>query len=64
MVIRDYDGLTTEHPVRVFSRFSAVKACCFRGGSCGDSVFVGLPSQREAQIAVETAGCTWPTTLQ
>ncbi len=64
VVIRDITGLVTEHPVRVFTRFSEVKACCFRSGSCGDSVFVGLPSQREARIAVESAGCTWPTALQ
>lgn len=62
VVLRDYNGLVTEHPARIFSRFSAVKALCFRAGSPGDSVFVGLPSQREARLAVEAAGCSWPAT--
>ena len=47
VVIRDIGGLVTEHPVRVFTRFSEVKACCFRSGSCGDSIFVGLPIKSE-----------------
>ncbi len=55
LVIRDIDGVVTENPVRVFTRFSEVKACCFRAGSCGDSIFVGLPSQREARVATESA---------
>lgn len=64
LVLRDHQGTVTERPVRVFSRFSAVKALCFHAGSPGDSIFIGLPSQREAEIAVEAAGCTWPSSVQ
>lgn len=64
LVLRDYQGTITERPVRVFTRFSAVKSLCFHSGSPGDSIFIGLPSQREAQIAVEAAGCTWPSSVQ
>lgn len=62
VVLRDYNGLVTEHPARIFTKFSAVKSLCFRAGRPGDSVFVGLPSQREARLAVEAAGCSWPAT--
>lgn len=60
IVLRDANGFVTEHPARIIYKFSEVKALCFRSGSPGDSVFIGLPSQREARLAVEAAGCTWP----
>lgn len=63
VVLRDIEGLVTEHPVRVYTKFSSVKAVCFRSGSCGDSVFVGLPSQKEARLCVEAAGCSWPASF-
>ena len=60
LVVRDFDGVTTEKPLRVFSSFATVKRLCSRAGSWGDSVFVGLPSIHEGQVAAAAAGCTWP----
>ena len=58
------DGNTFEHPVKVRSRFSEVKAACCRNGDWGDSVFIGLPSIREARIAAVIAGLDWPANDQ
>ncbi len=59
IVIRDHSGLTTTDPVRVFSRFSEVREICFRG-HWGDSIFVGLPSQREAIACLRAGGFSAP----
>ena len=59
VVIRDFSGLVTTDPVRIFSRFSEVREICFRG-HWGDSVFVGLPSQREVGVCLRAGGFTGP----
>lgn len=60
LVIRDFDGNITTDPVRVVSSFAAVRELCRRTSGYGDSIFVGLPSLREARVAVDSAGFTWP----
>ena len=47
LVCKDFSGTVSENPIRVFTRFSEVKALCNRHGSWGNSVFVGLPTLRE-----------------
>lgn len=59
VVARDFTGLTYT-PVRVFRAFGPCKDLVKRGPDCGDSVFVGLPSEREARWVVRQAGLEWP----
>lgn len=47
-------------PLRVFRTFGACKALVKRGHICGDSVFVGLPSEREARRVAAISGLGWP----
>ena len=64
IILRDFAGLETLHPARVFTNYSRVKALCSRGNSFGNSVFIGVPTEREARIVVRRAGGTWPDQLQ
>ena len=59
VVVQDIDG-NRYNPVRVFRSWSAAKALVKRGQDVGDSIFVGLPSEREARRAVHTATLLWP----
>lgn len=59
LVLRDFAG-EIQDPVQVHQNWATCKLQVKRGNSCGSSVFIGLPSQREARIAVETAGLRWP----
>ena len=59
IVIRDFSGVVTTDPVRIYSRFAEVREICFRG-HWGDSVFVGLPSQREVGVCLRAGGFTGP----
>ncbi len=52
------------NPVRVFRTWTLAKELVKRGSSAGDSVFVGLPSQREAKTAVQSAGLDWPDIIE
>ena len=61
LVVRDRAGRVYQNPVPVHSQFSAVKAICYSGGSWGDSMFVGVPTLREGQIAALAAGFGWPS---
>lgn len=60
LVVRDFRGRVTTRPVRVVSKFSEVKELCSEGNNWGDSIFVGLPSQREGRAVCEAAGFGWP----
>lgn len=60
IVIKDFSGVVTTHPVRIFSRFSEVRAICFQG-HWGDSIFVGLPSQREVSVCLRAGGFSGPS---
>ena len=59
IVARSIDG-EEFRPLRVFRCFAACKALVKRGQSCGDSVFVGLPSEREARRVAAISGLGWP----
>lgn len=60
ILCRDLRG-TTYNPVKVFYNFSALRPYVKEGNQCGDSVFIGLPSTWEAQLAVSAAGLLWPS---
>lgn len=63
IVARDIQGREYNPPV-ICNRFSRVKELCFVGSEVGDSVFVGLPSQREVLVCLEAAGLQVPTSFQ
>ena len=63
IVCRSISGVEY-NPVRVFRTWTLAKELVKRGPSAGDSVFVGLPSQREAKLAVQCAGLSWPETIE
>ena len=51
-------------PVRVFRSWTLTKSLVKIGAECGDSIFLGFPSEREARRAVHTAGLRWPSTIE
>ena len=59
LVFRDYSGVVYS-PVKVCRSFSDCKRLVKRGEDCGDSVFVGLPSEREACRVAGQTGVGWP----
>ena len=60
LVFRDYDG-NSFNPVRVYRLFGRCSALVKRGPhDLGQSVFIGLPSDREARGVVAIAGLEWP----
>jgi hypothetical protein len=63
IVARDAEG-KVYNPALVLKAFQRVKTLCYKNGSWGDSIFVGLPSYTEASIAVHHAGLQWPTDFQ
>ena len=65
LVFRSIDGAVHD-PVLIFNRWSqAAGRVTFsgssRGGFHGDSVFIGLPRRRDAELVVASAGVSWPT---
>lgn len=61
VVIRDYAGLVTERPVRVFYNFGETsRLVAGPGGDLGSSLFAGFHTTWEARLAVETAGLEYP----
>ena len=60
VVLAGFDGLLLPEP-RLFSSFQKVRELCQRGPDSGDSIYVGLPSQAEAAIALRAAGLSWPS---
>ena len=55
LVIRDFDGRVLE-PARLYHRFSDCRSVVKRGSDLGLSIFVGLPSIREARVVAAVAG--------
>ena len=51
IVARDYEGIIYD-PALVFRSFSGARVLCKRGPHAGDSVFVGVPSEREAERVI------------
>ncbi|CAE7297843.1 unnamed protein product, partial [Symbiodinium sp. KB8] len=56
IVVRDVRGNTYTDPVKVFRTWKAAKDLVEIDGKPGNSIFIGLPSQREGLIAVAEAG--------
>ena len=59
IVLAGFDGRVLEEPL-LFSSFGPARELCLRGPDSGSSIFVGLPSQAEAAIALRAAGLSWP----
>lgn len=59
LVCRDFEGQDFD-PVRIYKVFALCKDLVKRGADCGQSIFVGLPSEREARFVVALAGLRWP----
>ena len=59
VLCRDIHG-QTYNPARLFQSWAALKPFVKINGSCGDSVFIGLPSEWEAEIAIREAGLQVP----
>lgn len=59
LVFRDFRG-TIYNPVRVCNTFSECKALVKPDGHCGDSIFLGWPTQWEAKLCAREAGVAWP----
>ena len=59
LVFRSFEGEVYD-PVEVCRTFAACKRLVKRGEEVGDSVFVGLPSDRETRRVVSFAGASWP----
>ena len=59
IVAQDFHG--NQFPVvQVFRTFASCRDLVKVGSSCGSSVFVGLPSEREARRVCQVAGLQWP----
>lgn len=62
LVFRDFEGLNYE-PVHVCTTWTSCHNLVKRGHDTGESIFVGLPSQREAQAVAAAAGVGWPAQI-
>ena len=60
LIFKDYNGVIYS-PVKVCRSFTECRALVKRGEDCGSSIFVGLPSEREACRVAGQAGVAWPT---
>lgn len=63
LVCRDIEGAVRNPPL-VFFSWQSAKSHCVRQGEPGDSVFIGLPTKAEAEIAVHSAGLSIPASLR
>jgi hypothetical protein len=61
VIVRNAESKVYNHPALVVR---SVTALCYCSGSWGDCIFVHLPTQREASIAVAEAGFDWPATIR
>ena len=59
LVFRDYEGIEYR-PVRVCRSWAACKDLVKKAGDVGDSIFIGLPSDREARRVASKTGVGWP----
>ena len=64
VIVRDYAGQIYT-PVKVVRTWTSCRDLVKPGGQDpGDSIFVGLPSEREARRVVHAAGLTWPQAIE
>lgn len=63
VVFRDINGLIYDPPL-VFRSFGGARDLCKRGAISGDSVWLGLPSEREVSRVIAGAGLSWAGVTQ
>lgn len=63
LVARGIDGQLFDPP-RVFRTWSSAKALVKRGSEVGDSVFIGLPSEREVTLVIQAAELRLQTNIE
>lgn len=63
IILADYSGEFLPEPL-VVNNFAEVRSRCKRGPHLGQSVFVGVPTQWEARLALESGGFVVPRSLQ
>ena len=51
-------------PVRIFRNWARAKDLVKIGSSAGDSIFVGVPSEREARVVVVASGLEYPEVIE
>lgn len=51
-------------PVKIFGSWVRTKELVKVGNSSGDSVFVGLPFEREAKVCIAAAGLDYPAEVE
>ena len=62
IILADYEGVFLPEPIFT-SGFAEVRRICKRGADAGGSVFVGLATQWEAKLALESGGFVIPRSL-
>ena len=62
IILADYEGVFLPEPIFT-SGFAEVRRICKRGADAGASVFVGLATQWEAKLALESGGFVIPRSL-
>ena len=60
LVFKDIDG-NEYNPVKVCKTWAEAAPLVKRGQELGDSVSIGMPTKREAQVVVAAAGKKWPS---
>jgi hypothetical protein len=64
IIVRDFSGQIYT-PVKVVRSWSSCKVLCKPSNNeCGDSVFVGVPLEREARRVVAAAQLEWPGAVE
>jgi len=68
ILARDKDGKDYTRPARIFRSWRGIRPFVEHQGRVegrlGHSVFIGLPSQREAIVACSEAGLEWPSQIE
>ena len=63
LVARGFGG-EVFHPVRVFRAWGSCKPLVKSKSDCGDSVFIGVPTGREARAVCAAAGLEFPSVIE
>lgn len=63
IVVRSITGEVFS-PVRIFRSWGRAKELVKVGNSVGDSIFVGLPSEREARVCIQAADLVYPPEIE
>ena len=63
VIVRDHWGQIYT-PVKVVRTWTSCKVLVKPGQDPGDSIFIGLPSEREARRVVHSAGLDWPQAIE